>query len=76
VIISQHVGSPARRDVLRTVEVAAPENIPPGSKWRCDRYEELTGTSLKECPACLHGRMVIIEVLKPVKPNPPIDDTS
>jgi hypothetical protein len=41
-----------------------------------DQYEELTGTSLKECPACQHGRMVTIEVLKPAKPNPPIDDTS
>ena len=27
-----------------------------------DRYEELTGISLKTCPACHHGHMFIIEV--------------
>jgi hypothetical protein len=41
-----------------------------------DQYQELTGTSLTDCPACRRGRMVIIEVLKPVKPRRPIDDTS
>ncbi len=30
-----------------------------------DRYEELTGTSLRECPACHHGRMVIVATLPP-----------
>jgi len=59
--------------------LAIPQPEPPDDQaardYR-DQYEELTGTSLKECPACQHGRMVIIEVLKPAKPNPPIDDTS
>jgi hypothetical protein len=32
-----------------------------------DQYQELTGNSLTECPACQRGRMVIIEVLKPAK---------
>jgi len=41
-----------------------------------DQYEELTGASLTECPACQGGRMVIIEVLKPAKPCRPIYDTS
>ena len=41
-----------------------------------DQYQELTGTSLTECPACQRGRMVIIEVLKPAKPSRPIYDTS
>jgi hypothetical protein len=41
-----------------------------------DQYQELTGASLTECPACQRGRMVIIEVLKPAKPCRPIDDTS
>jgi hypothetical protein len=41
-----------------------------------DQYQELTGTSLTECPACQRGRMVIIEVLKPAKPCRPIYDTS
>ena len=41
-----------------------------------DHYQELTGASLTECPACQRGRMVIIEVLKPAKPCRPIYDTS
>jgi hypothetical protein len=41
-----------------------------------DQYQELTGTSLTECPACQRRRMVIIEVLKPAKPCRPIYDTS
>jgi hypothetical protein len=41
-----------------------------------DQYQELTGASLTECPVCQRGRMVIIEVLKPVKPCRPIYDTS
>ena len=41
-----------------------------------DQYQELTGTSLTERPACQCGRMVIIEVLKPTKPCRPIYDTS
>jgi hypothetical protein len=41
-----------------------------------DQYQELTGASLTECPACQRGRMVIIEVLKPAKPSRPIYDTS
>ena len=30
-----------------------------------DRYEELTGNSLRECPACHQGRMVIVAILPP-----------
>jgi hypothetical protein len=41
-----------------------------------DQYRELTGTSLTECPACHLGRMVVIELLKPVKPCCPIYHTS
>jgi hypothetical protein len=41
-----------------------------------DQYQQLTGASLTECPACQRGQMVIIEVLKPAKPCRPIYDTS
>jgi Putative transposase len=41
-----------------------------------DQYQELTGASLTQCPACQRGRMVVIEVLKPAKPCRPIHDTS
>jgi hypothetical protein len=30
-----------------------------------DRYEELTGNSLRECPACHHGCMVTVAILPP-----------
>ncbi len=59
--------------------LAMPEPVPPDDQaagdYR-DQYQELTGTSLTECPACQRGRMVIIEVLKPAKPCRPIYDTS
>jgi Putative transposase len=40
-----------------------------------DRYEELTGTSLRTCPLCRRGHMVIVELLKPLR-TPAIKDTS
>jgi hypothetical protein len=59
--------------------LAMPLPVPPDDQvagdYR-DQYQELTGTSLTECPACQRGRMVIIEVLKPAKPCRPIYDTS
>lgn len=41
-----------------------------------DRYEELTGVSLKQCPACHLGQMVIIETFDGITTRPPIQDTS
>ena len=41
-----------------------------------DRYEEITGHSLKECPACHKGEMKLTEFLDPVTAHPPILDTS
>ena len=41
-----------------------------------DHHEELTGISLWQCPACQHGRMILIEVLKRATTRPPINDTS
>ena len=40
-----------------------------------DRYEELTGVSLKTCPVCRCGQMVVIEVFQ-CTTIPPITDTS
>jgi Transposase zinc-binding domain/Putative transposase len=43
-----------------------------------ERYEELTGSSLWECPVCHQGRMLVIEIF-PRSPNrhvTPIKDTS
>jgi putative transposase/transposase-like zinc-binding protein len=41
-----------------------------------DHYEELTGVSLKECPACHQGQMVTIETIEAITIRPPIRDTS
>ena len=35
----------------------------PPAKDHRDRYEELTGRSLRECPQCRQGQMVIVELL-------------
>jgi hypothetical protein len=40
-----------------------------------DRHEELTGTSLRICPVCHRGHMVVIEQLKPSR-TPAIKDSS
>jgi hypothetical protein len=46
------------------LDMPAPE--PPaleGAKDYRDRYEELIGPSLRECPVCHKGRMLVIEIL-------------
>jgi hypothetical protein len=48
------------------------------SKDYSERYEELTGSSLWECPICHQGRMLVIGIL-PLSPHrrpTPIKDTS
>jgi hypothetical protein len=52
---------------------APPEEVLPRPNYR-ERYEVLTGVSLWECPACHHGRMLVVERLAPV--GPAIPDTS
>ena len=41
-----------------------------------NQYRQLTGAGLTECRACQRGHMVIIEVLKPVRPCRLVCDTS
>src|SRR6201993_5049071 len=43
-----------------------------------ERYKELTGSSLRECPVCHQGRMLMIEILprSPLRCLTPIKDTS
>jgi hypothetical protein len=48
---------------------------PPPEDYR-DRYERLTGRSLRECPVCHRGRMIPIKVLHGVRSFPAIKDTS
>ena len=41
-----------------------------------DRYEDLTGHSLRQCPACRQGQMIIIEIFDGATGPPPYWDTS
>ncbi|MDH3662939.1 MAG: IS91 family transposase [Alphaproteobacteria bacterium] len=41
-----------------------------------DLYQELTGTSLRQCPVCQHGHMIQIERLLPDATGPPSIDRS
>ena len=44
------------------IGMAAPVAPPPPQNYQ-DRHEELTGTSLRECPVCHRGRMIVVEVV-------------
>ena len=59
--------------------MASPEETPdqsqPAQDYR-DRYEELTGSSLRQCPVCHKGRMLLLESLAPVSQQPAFIDTS
>jgi len=41
-----------------------------------DRYEKLTGRSLRECPVCHRGHMIPVTIPTEVGPSPTIKDTS
>ncbi len=49
------------RRLLGMPTPAAPTN--PAERDYRDRYEELTGDSLHQCPQCKQGRMLVIEIL-------------
>ena len=51
----------------------APDDAPPPSDYR-DRYEALTGVSLRRCPVCHRGHMILVESL--ARPHPALIDTS
>ncbi len=41
-----------------------------------ERYERLTGHSLRECPLCHRGRMITVKLMAAVRSPPAIPDTS
>jgi hypothetical protein len=41
-----------------------------------DRYEELTGHSFRQCPACRQGQMIIVETFDGAAGPPRYWDTS
>lgn len=60
------------RRLLGTPTLVEPANT---AKDYRDRYEELTGHSLYQCPQCKQGRMQVIEILAPCKSVPCIDSS-
>lgn len=50
--------------------------VPAAKKDYRDHYQELTGTSLRQCPICHHGNMIQIERLLPDATGPPMIETS
>ncbi|RVC90706.1 IS91 family transposase, partial [Mesorhizobium sp. M2A.F.Ca.ET.029.05.1.1] len=62
------------RDLLG-MPVSEPSDNRSAKDYR-DRYEHLTGHSLRQCPACHQGQMTVIEVFDGVTGPPPYWDTS
>ena len=54
--------------------MASPMEMPAPADYR-DRHEQLTGSSLRECPICHRGRMVVAETLA-AHESPVLRDTS
>ena len=48
---------------------------PPPSDYR-DCSESLTGVSLRTCPGCADGHMIVTECLRRARPYPALPDTS
>ena len=49
-----------------------PETAPGGQPTDYDYaqlYEKLTGSSLRQCPICRQGRMIVVEILAPALPE-------
>jgi hypothetical protein len=62
----------------RLLDMPTPtEPTNPTEKDYRDRYEELTGVSLHQCPQCKQGRMLVAEILPrlPCKSAPSIDSS-
>ena len=73
----RYYGFLARCRDLLGMPAPEPATSEAGTDYR-ERYEELTGCSLWECPVCHQGRMLVIEILprSPHKHVTPIKDTS
>ncbi|HEV8574757.1 MAG TPA: IS91 family transposase [Dehalococcoidia bacterium] len=77
------LGARHRRDKLArcrqllgyTGPITPPADAPPPTDYR-DRTEALTGKSLRVCPVCHRGQMVVIERLVPTRRAVPTPDTS
>jgi hypothetical protein len=65
-----------RRLIGMQVPIQQSTESQPDSDYR-DRYEKLTGCSLRQCPQCRQGRMVIVQILQRlVRTAPTINNSS
>jgi hypothetical protein len=53
------------RRLLGMPALASPSTEAPADNDYHDRYEELTGRSLHQCPQCDQGRMLVVKILAP-----------
>ena len=59
------------RRLLGMPTPAEQSNASPAEKDYRDRYEELTGNSLHQCPQCRQGHMLVVEILPRSLCKPP-----
>jgi hypothetical protein len=62
------------RQLLGMAPQQVPQTQPVDLDYQ-DHHEQLTGISLRICPVCHRGHMVVVEQLKPAR-TPPIKDSS
>jgi putative transposase len=67
------LGSPA--PISTPPDTAPPDRATAATDYR-DKAEALTGVSLRVCPVCHHGQMIVIELLRPTHMAVLIPDTS
>jgi putative transposase/transposase-like zinc-binding protein len=48
---------------LLGMQLSDPDTPSPAGQDYCDRYEDLTGCSLRQCPQCQRGRMILVAIL-------------
>jgi len=64
------------RQLLGMVPPSLDASTPTAPEDYRDRYEKLTGRSLRECPICHQGRMIIVKLLAKTRASPVTQDTS
>ena len=64
------------RQLLGMKSAEEPTQTSKSQKDYRDHYQELTGVSLRLCPACRRGRMIRIEPLAPASTSSTLRDTS
>jgi len=58
---------------LLGMQMSNPLPAPPAEQDYRDRYEELTGCSLRQCPQCQRGRMVLVAILPKSPDHSPVE---